>query len=79
MAEAAGATLKRGDVIAVVDTEKGAIEIEVFQDGVLERVLIEPGQRVPVGTALAIITGTGDAEGRSGEGDRQRTSRRDYA
>lgn len=50
-----GDALKRGDIIAVVDTEKGAIEIEVFEDGVLDRVLIEPGAKVPVGTALALI------------------------
>ncbi len=31
-----GDAVKRGDIIAVVDTEKGAIEIEVFEDGVLQ-------------------------------------------
>jgi pyruvate dehydrogenase E2 component (dihydrolipoyllysine-residue acetyltransferase) len=51
-----GDTVKRGDVIAVVDTQKGAIEIEVFEDGVLEKTVIEPGQKVPVGTVLAIIS-----------------------
>jgi pyruvate dehydrogenase E2 component (dihydrolipoamide acetyltransferase) len=52
-----GDTVKRGDIIAVVDTQKGAIEIEVFEDGVLETTVIEPGQKVPVGTVLAIIRG----------------------
>jgi pyruvate dehydrogenase E2 component (dihydrolipoamide acetyltransferase) len=55
-----GDALARGDIIAVVDTEKGAIEIEVFEDGVLDRVLIAPGQRVPVGTVLATIRGAGE-------------------
>ena len=32
-----GDAVKRGDIIAVVDTEKGAIEIEVYDDGVLDR------------------------------------------
>lgn len=54
-----GDALKRGDIIAVVDTQKGAIEIEVFEDGVLERTVVEPGQEVPVGTVLAIIRGSG--------------------
>ena len=52
-----GDTLKRGDIIAVVDTQKGAIEIEVFEDGVLEKTTVAPGEKVPVGTVLAIIRG----------------------
>jgi pyruvate dehydrogenase E2 component (dihydrolipoamide acetyltransferase) len=56
-----GDALARGDIIAVVDTEKGAIEIEVFEDGVLDRTLIEPGARVPVGTVLALIRTAGEA------------------
>ncbi len=31
-----GDTVTRGDIIAVVETQKGAIEIEVFDSGVLE-------------------------------------------
>ena len=50
-----GDALQRGDIIAVVDTEKGAIEIEVFENGVLDRLLVEPGAKVPVGTTLATI------------------------
>jgi pyruvate dehydrogenase E2 component (dihydrolipoamide acetyltransferase) len=50
-----GETVKRGDIIAVVDTDKGAIEIEVYDDGVIERTVVEPGQKVPVGTVLAVI------------------------
>jgi pyruvate dehydrogenase E2 component (dihydrolipoamide acetyltransferase) len=56
-----GDALARGDIIAVVDTEKGAIEIEVFEDGVLDRALVAPGQKVPVGTALALIRQAGEA------------------
>jgi len=54
-----GDVVKRGDIIAVVDTEKGAIEIEVFEDGVVEKTIVEPGQKVPVGTVLAMIRGSG--------------------
>jgi pyruvate dehydrogenase E2 component (dihydrolipoamide acetyltransferase) len=59
-----GDTVARGDIIAVVDTEKGAIEIEVFDDGVIDRTVVEPGQRVPVGTVLAMIRGTAEAPGK---------------
>lgn len=50
-----GDRVKRGDIIAVVDTDKAAIEIEVFDDGVVEQLLVEPGQTVAVGTVMAII------------------------
>ncbi len=48
-----GQTFAKGDVIAVVETQKGAIEVEVFHDGVMGRQLIEVGQTVPVGTPMA--------------------------
>jgi pyruvate dehydrogenase E2 component (dihydrolipoamide acetyltransferase) len=55
-----GDAVKRGDIIAVVDTQKGAIEIEVFEDGTIESLQIERGEKVPVGTVLAIIRGAGE-------------------
>jgi pyruvate dehydrogenase E2 component (dihydrolipoamide acetyltransferase) len=50
-----GDEVKRGDIIAEVDTDKGVIEVEVFTSGVIEKLLVQPGAEVPVGTALAII------------------------
>ncbi|MDH4132020.1 MAG: 2-oxo acid dehydrogenase subunit E2 [Gemmatimonadota bacterium] len=50
-----GDVVNRGDIIAAVDTDKGSIDVEVFEDGVLERVVVEEGQKVPVGTLLAVI------------------------
>jgi pyruvate dehydrogenase E2 component (dihydrolipoamide acetyltransferase) len=58
-----GEAVKRGDIVAVVETQKGAIEIEIFQDGVLERWLVGPGVEVPVGAPLAMIRGPGEAAG----------------
>ena len=55
-----GEEVKRGDIVAVVETQKGAIEIEIFEDGVLEQHLVEPGAEVPVGTPLATVRGTGE-------------------
>ena len=54
-----GDAVKRGDIIAIVDTQKGAIEIEVFEDGVLDRTVVDAGEKVPVGTVLAMIRGAG--------------------
>jgi pyruvate dehydrogenase E2 component (dihydrolipoamide acetyltransferase) len=56
-----GEKLKRGDIIALVETQKGAIEIEVFNDGTLAEIKVEPGQKVPVGTVLAMIAEPGEA------------------
>jgi pyruvate dehydrogenase E2 component (dihydrolipoamide acetyltransferase) len=50
-----GDPVHRGDVIAVVDTDKAAVEVECFDDGVVEQLIIQPGQRVPVGTVLATV------------------------
>ena len=50
-----GDVVHRGDIIAEVETEKGNIDVEVFSDGTIEKFLISPGEKVPVGTVLAII------------------------
>lgn len=52
-----GDLLKPGDIIAEVDTQKGLIEIEVFEAGILEKYLIKEGDKVPVGTPMALIRG----------------------
>ncbi len=51
-----GDTVSRGDVIAVVDTDKAAVEVESFDSGVVDELLVGPGERVPVGTVLATIS-----------------------
>ena len=51
----AGDRVKRGDVVAVVETQKGAIEIEIFEAGKIEQLLVDLNTKVPVGTPLARI------------------------
>jgi pyruvate dehydrogenase E2 component (dihydrolipoamide acetyltransferase) len=41
--------------VADVETDKGTIEVEIFTSGVIERLLVEPGTKVPVGTVLATV------------------------
>jgi pyruvate dehydrogenase E2 component (dihydrolipoamide acetyltransferase) len=50
-----GERVERGEVIAEVETEKGLIEVEVFTSGVIEKILVAPGEKVPVGTVMALI------------------------
>lgn len=51
-----GDQVHRGDIIALVETDKAEIDVEVFQDGVVEELLIDAGVKVPVGTPLARIS-----------------------
>ena len=50
-----GDVVRRGDIIAEVETDKADVEVEIFMNGVVERILVETGEKVPVGTPLAII------------------------
>ena len=56
-----GDSVKRGDIVAVVETQKGAIEIEVFEDGTVRELAADVGQKLPVGAPLAVILGEGEA------------------
>ncbi len=49
-----GERARPGDIVATVETEKGAIDIETFEDVVFEMLLVEPGEEVPVGADLAV-------------------------
>ena len=52
---AVGDRVSQGDIIAEVETDKGLIEVEVFETGRVERLLVREGEKVPVGTVLAEI------------------------
>ena len=68
---APGSVVKRGDVVAVVETDKGAIDVEIFQDGVVREIVVQPGTKVPVGAVLALLEG---AEAPSATGARLKIS-----
>lgn len=50
-----GDAVRRGDIVASVETDKGVIDVEIFTAGVIQKLLVEPGQKVPVGTPLAVV------------------------
>ncbi len=52
-----GDRVERGDVVAVVETQKGAFEIEVFEQGILTEILVPAGTEAPVGAVLARLDG----------------------
>jgi len=58
-----GEAVKRGQVVAVVDTSKAAVDVEIWQEGTIFEQLVAIGATVPVGTVLATLLEPGeDAE-----------------
>lgn len=59
-----GDAVKRGDVVAVVETDKGLVEVEIWEGGVIDALVVEPGTKVPVGTVLAVTRSAQEPERR---------------
>ncbi len=55
-----GDRVTKGEIIAEVDTDKAAIEIESFHTGTIEQLLTKPGETVAVGAVMAIIREEGE-------------------
>lgn len=55
-----GEAVKRGQVVAVVDTSKAAVDVEIWHDGLMGELLVHPGQKIPVGTVLATVLAPGE-------------------
>jgi pyruvate dehydrogenase E2 component (dihydrolipoamide acetyltransferase) len=51
-----GDTVHRGDLVALVDTSKAEIDIEVFEDATVDELLVPVGERVAVGTPIALLS-----------------------
>lgn len=58
-----GDTVHRGQIVAVVETTKAAVEIECWHDGVVAELLVPVGQTVAVGTPLARLLEPGEKPG----------------
>lgn len=58
-----GDAVKKGDVVAVVDTAKAAVEVETWQEGIVGTLLVEPGTKIPVGTVIAQFLAPGEKPG----------------
>lgn len=54
-----GSAVKKGDVVAVVETHKGAIEVEIFEEGVISELCADEGDEIPVGAPLARLERAG--------------------
>jgi pyruvate dehydrogenase E2 component (dihydrolipoamide acetyltransferase) len=56
-----GDAVKRGQVVAVVDTSKAAVDVEIWEDGVVSELITQPGETIPVGTVMARLNGAAPA------------------
>ena len=71
-----GDPVRKGDVLAEIETDKATMELEAYDEGVLERLLVPEGATVPIGQPIAVIgdgTHTSPASvGAAGPGGRLR-------
>lgn len=58
---APGKAVAKGDVVAVVDTSKAAVDVEIWSDGTVQELLVEIGQEIPVGTPIIALREPGEA------------------
>jgi pyruvate dehydrogenase E2 component (dihydrolipoamide acetyltransferase) len=56
-----GDTVKAGDVIAEIESDKATIEVESSNSGTITKQLVKPGDMVPVGAPIAEVGAGGDA------------------
>jgi pyruvate dehydrogenase E2 component (dihydrolipoamide acetyltransferase) len=55
-----GDAVKKGQVVAIVDTSKAAVDVEIWSEGTVFELLIAPGETIPVGTVLATLLEAGE-------------------
>ncbi len=51
-----GEPIRKGEILVVIETDKTTVEVEATFDGVMQSILIQPGETVPVGAPIAIYT-----------------------
>ncbi|OCB22657.1 branched-chain alpha-keto acid dehydrogenase subunit E2 [Mycobacterium malmoense] len=55
-----GDKVTRGQVVAIVETTKAAVEVECWQEGIVDELVVPVGETVQVGTTLATLTAPGE-------------------
>src|SRR5882672_12258097 len=55
-----GDTVRTGDTLAEVETDKAIMDLVARADGVLGQITVKDGETVPVGRAIAVIAAAGE-------------------
>ncbi|MBM4113212.1 MAG: hypothetical protein FJ253_07535, partial [Phycisphaerae bacterium] len=63
-----GDEVSSGKVVADIETDKATMEMQVFDDGRIAKILVPEGKSVKVGTKIAEIAVEDDAGGAGGAG-----------
>ncbi|MFN0314041.1 MAG: dihydrolipoamide acetyltransferase family protein, partial [Burkholderiales bacterium] len=56
-----GQEVKRGDIACVVETQKGAVEVEIWEAGTVAKLVAQPGEIIPVGQTMAVLATEGES------------------
>ncbi|WP_220462723.1 dihydrolipoamide acetyltransferase family protein [Flaviflexus equikiangi] len=56
-----GEELSAGHPIATVETDKAVVDIDINDDGIVHKILVEPGVSVPVGDPILVLRGADEA------------------
>src|SRR5262245_21831875 len=57
-----GDTVKSGDLLAEVETDKANMEMESFDEGVVQELRVGEGESAPVGAVIAVLGAPGEAK-----------------
>jgi pyruvate dehydrogenase E2 component (dihydrolipoamide acetyltransferase) len=72
-----GDQVQKGEILLEIETDKATMELEAYEAGVVEKVLVDEGQTVPIGQPIMLI---GSGDGASEEtGDRRQETGGDGA
>ena len=50
-----GDEIKKGDILAEIETDKATMDLEAYEAGTLQQILVQEGETVPIGQAVALI------------------------
>src|SRR6266699_2588201 len=58
-----GDEIKKGDILAEIETDKATMDLAAYEAGTLEQILVQEGETVPIGQAVAVIgSGAGSSQ-----------------
>ncbi len=50
-----GDEIKKGDILAEIETDKATMDLEAYEAGTLHQILVQEGETVPIGQVVALI------------------------
>ncbi|MBK1882323.1 2-oxo acid dehydrogenase subunit E2 [Luteolibacter pohnpeiensis] len=57
-----GDSIEIGDILAEVETDKATMEMEAFDEGTITSIMIQEGEKAPIGSVLAVLDGDGSSD-----------------